>query len=50
MTTKHLWAKDSLQTILDKLFDETIRNVITGFRKRQNAHVNADSVHFEHSI
>jgi len=37
-----------LQTIWDKLSDETIRKAIIGFRKRLNACVNASGVHFEH--
>ena len=39
-----------LQTISDKLSDETIRKAIIGFRKRLNASVSTGSVHFEHSV
>jgi len=39
-----------LQTIWDKLPDETIGKAIMGFRKRLNACVSAGGAHFEHLI
>jgi len=42
--------KTVLQTIWDKLPDQTIRKAITGFRKWLNARVSAGGAHFEHSI
>ena len=37
-----------LQTIWDKLPDETIRKAIIGFHKRLNASISASGAHFEH--